>query len=121
MNNNELDDILDRAFEPLRKPPPGPSISDDVMQRIKTEALPEVSDESEFAVQGRDHGWVLGFACLLGALVCAPSFAGLELGNWLSGVPFEAFGAYADVAAALGMAALICTLCLPLVFVVLDD
>lgn len=121
MKNNELDRILDAAFESLRKPPPGPSISGVVRERIELEPVAEPGSDAALHQGGADHEWLVGVACLLGALICAPSFGSLELSEWLGGVSFAAFGAYADVAAGLGLALMFSALCLPLMFVVLDD
>ena len=121
MKNNELDEILDTAFESLRTPPSGPSLSGPVLERIEMESVGEPRSDAVLPQPGNDYEWLIGFACLLGALVCAPSLGSLEFSEWLSDVSFAAFGTYADVAAGLGLALMFSSLCLPLIFVLLDD
>ena len=78
MDNNELDQLLHNKFSQLREPVQAPSMVAEVMRRIDS--------VDERSAQRR---WVLGFAVLLGALVCLPSVEVLhlqfgQLAGWLN-------------------------------------
>jgi len=133
MDNNELEDFLKVRFAPLRETDQAAStaqrsIAPQVMQRI--EDLPGWTRESP------RRGWVLGFAMLVGALVCLPSLQGLRLslvvqqvntaGEWLAGqlgtLPLGSVlgsSSHFDASVWFGLGALF--LVLPLMFLLLEE
>jgi hypothetical protein len=77
--------------------------------------------ESLQAPRTRERNWVLGFAILLGALVCVPSLQALDVAALLSGIPMDVFGQYADTARALALPMLTAAALLPFSLFVFED
>ncbi len=120
MDNNELENILKSRFTGLEQAPDGASQADEIMARIDAGA----DTQPPVAQHSANHDWVLGFAWLLGALVCIPSLhglQGLDLQGMLSFLPMDVFGSYAQTAAALAMPLLGVCLLLPMAWLALDD
>jgi len=117
MDNDELESVLSSRFESLRQAPQGSSVVPQVMARVDAAAFAE----SLQTTRRRERDWVLGFAILLGALVCVPSLQALDVAALLRGIPMDVFGPYADTAMALAVPLLIAAVLLPFSLLVLDD
>lgn len=120
MDNNELDSYLESKFKFMQGQPQGPSLAPEIMARIADEAQADLDPDSVGAAK-RHPEWVLAFAWLLGALVCAPTLGACDAQLLLQWLPAEVLGDFAPTLGALALPLLLILALLPTAWLMLED
>ena len=121
MDNNELDDYLSSKFKSLQAPDLGASLAPQVLARISADEAATQLETPAMPKAKRHPDWVLAFALLLGALVCAPTLGAFDAQLILEWLPAEVVGEFAPSIGALAVPLLLIVALLPTAWFMLED